>query len=301
MDNSTTDWAWPWWTVLVVINAANLLICLYLYSRSARSDALHTGNYRKYMRTLGLIFIMVAAYRSVFVSSYLEQLAWFDTLANSSLLIRFFAFFAELSFAGLFMFALLQINRDIPVSEDAKANGFTSFLYSKTPFVLFGCIFMAQFFATTALITKFELFFAIEESLWALAFLAVTPLALNQLQRVKTMQDSVSVARLKMLRVFTLITASWCVLYCSYALVYHLPIELWPHVIADLQSGTVVIKTGTSAIRDAFLVVNETKDFNAWGGMGFLIWHSGYFSICGWIVLFLMSGPRMLREDERWL
>ena len=49
---------------------------------------------------------------------------------------------------------------------------------------------------------------------------------------------------------------------------------------------------------DALLVVNETKDLSEWGDIGFLIWHSGYFSICVWIVLFLMRGPRLLRSKD---
>jgi hypothetical protein len=50
---------------------------------------------------------------------------------------------------------------------------------------------------------------------------------------------------------------------------------------------------GFPAIRDALLIVHETKDLGAWGGMGFIIWHTGYFSICVWMALFLMTGPRL--------
>jgi hypothetical protein len=46
------------------------------------------------MRVLGLVFLGVAFCRSIFVASYLEQLAWFNSLLNSSLLIRFLAIFA---------------------------------------------------------------------------------------------------------------------------------------------------------------------------------------------------------------
>jgi hypothetical protein len=294
MDGSYTEWAWPWpwWIVLVTINALNLLIAVVVFWKSANSKELYGTQYRKRMRILGLIFVVVGAYRSVFVSSYLHQLAWFDSLANSSLLIRMMAVFAELSFAGLFMFAMLQVNRDLPLPAKNLMNSVKSFLYSKSPFVLFGCIFVAQFFATTALITKIELFFAIEETLWAMGFLAILPLAIFQWRRVNRIKDKAAAGRLRALRIFTTINAVWCVLYCSYALLYHLPIEIWPHVIEDLQSGNIVAKTGISAIRDAFMIVNETKDFGEWGGAGFLIWHSGYFSVCPWIVLFLMSGPR---------
>lgn len=53
-------------------------------------------------------------------------------------------------------------------------------------------------------------------------------------------------------------------------------------------------RSGLQAILDALLIVHETKDLNVWGGMGFVIWHTGYFSICVWIVPFLMTGPRLL-------
>jgi hypothetical protein len=67
--------------------------------------------------------------------------------------------------------------------------------------------------------------------------------------------------------------------------------------LAQLRSAAPVpaIGTGIEAVRDAFFVVRETKDLAAWGGLGFVIWHSGYFSICVWMVLFLMNGPRRLK------
>ena len=63
---------------------------------------------------MGLIFTLVALYRSIFVSRYLYQYAWFDTLANSSLLIRTFAWAAELSFSGLIALAMLKFSADMP-------------------------------------------------------------------------------------------------------------------------------------------------------------------------------------------
>lgn len=60
----------------------------------------------------------------------------------------------------------------------------------------------------------------------------------------------------------------------------------------QMESPVPAIRSGSQAVRDALFVVNETKDLAAWGGVGFLIWHSGYFSLCGWMVLFLMTAPR---------
>jgi hypothetical protein len=71
----------------------------------------------------------------------------------------------------------------------------------------------------------------------------------------------------------------------------------WPSAIAQLQmpNPEPVFRFGIQAIRDAFFIVHATKDLSAWGGMGFVVWHTGYFSICVWMVLFLMTGPRLLK------
>lgn len=279
---------------MVCINLVNFIAGLFIYRYSAGLPASNQSIYLKIMRSLGLIFISVALYRSIFVSSYLEQLAWFNSIANSSLLIRFFALFAELSFAGLFALSLLQLNKEVPVDPASGNNRLTTLALTQSPFILFGCIFIAQFFATTALITKYEVLFAIEETLWGIAFMSILPLAISQMRRVFSAHSRYSREQLRMYRSFTLMTAVFCALYCSYSLFYHLPIEYWPHIIQDLQSGNVVFNTGFSALQDALLIVNQTREYQRWGGIGFFIWHSGYFSICVWMVLFMMSAPRLL-------
>lgn len=299
---STTEWswAWNWWSALVAINVVNLIACGVLFSRSHNSADIEYAHYRKLMRNFGAIFILVAVYRSVFVSSYLNQLAWFDTIANSSLLIRFFAIFAEISFASLIMLALLQLNKEVPNSARGTAGRAPDFLLTKTPYVFFACIFIAQFFATTATITKIEVLFAIEETLWGIAFLSVLPLILIQRARIYSYRDRNAREELKLYRGFTVMMAVFTVGYCAYSLFYHLPIEYWPSAIAQLQMENPVptIRTGGQAVKDAFFVVDETKDLSTWGGVGFLIWYTGYFSLCGWMVLFLMIGPRRLKATK---
>ena len=71
---------------------------------------------------------LVAAYRAVFVSQYDPQLAWFDSIANSSLLIRIFAAAAELSFSGLIALAMLKFNSSLPPTYDGHANKFKVFM-----------------------------------------------------------------------------------------------------------------------------------------------------------------------------
>lgn len=291
MNSTYTDWAWPWWIVMVFINIVNLIVCVLVFKRSMNPKDGVDLVYRKRMRIMGLIFTMVGVYRAVFVSRYLAQMAWFDSIANSSLLIRIFAIAAELSFSGLIALAMLRVNSDLP-AEKASSNKFISFMATKSPYFLIGCIFIAQFFATGGLIMKSNTLFAIEETLWSLGFLAVLPLAIMQLHRVYSIREKGALKNLKMLKQSTVLIAAWCMIYCSYGLFYHLPLESWPSAINQLDTGLPIIKSGVMAIVDAFIIVNESKAYSDWG-FGFLFWHSAYFSVCVWISIFLMRAPRI--------
>jgi hypothetical protein len=293
MSPADTAWAWPWWTVMVLVNSCNLVLCALLYRRSRNAVDGHTA-YMRAMRLMGLVFALVAVYRAVFVSRYLTQMAWFDTLANSSLIIRSFAVFAELSFSGLVAFAMLRFNRDLSFRPAWRYGQLESFL-RLSPYILIVCIFSAQFFATTGLITKSRLAFAIEETLWFVGFLAITPLAILQFRHVRKQQLT---SELSMLRSFAFINLGWCVIYCTYGAVFHLPFEYWSAAFEQLRTGVPAIKTGWGAVSDALLIINPSVKYGDWG-FAFLLWHSAYFSICVWLALFLMRGPRLLQPAGR--
>jgi len=293
-----TDWAWPWWSAMVVVNIINLFVCLTIFQRSRRAAGGISNiisPYHKQMLIMGLIFTLVAAYRSVFVSRYLTQFAWFDSVANSSLLIRMFAIAAEMSFAGLFAFAMLQLNKDLPGKN--HTNPLLSFMAKKSPYLLILCIFVAQFFATSGLITKNNTLFAIEETLWSAGFLCILPLAFVQFRRVQAITDESEKQRLRMLITSAKVVFGWCVIYCSYGLFFHLPVEFWGEGATSaavlIDTTMPVVDLGFSAVADAFFIVNETKAYKDWG-FGFLFWHSSYFSVCVWLAIFLMRAPRAL-------
>jgi len=296
MSNPNTDWAWPWWTVMVTINILNLIVCFLIFRKTMLPNDESEILYRKRMRVMGLIFTLVGAYRAVFVSRYFYQMAWFDSILNSSLLIRIFAIFAELSFSGLIAFSLLQVNKEVPEKKKSNPNGINLFFTEYSPYFLIGCIFIAQFFATSALIIKSNTLFAIEESLWSLGFIAVLPLTIIQLRRVYAIKDKDATKKLKMLRQSTVLIAAWCIIYCSYGLFYHLPLESWPYAFEQIKTGLPTIKTGFGAIKDAFLIVHDSKEYSDWG-FGFLFWHSAYFSVCVWIAIFLMRAPRLKHKN----
>ncbi len=296
MSLSETGWAWPWWTVMVLVNIANVAVCAVCYRQSANAPDGHTA-YMRRMRLMGLVFVLVAFYRAIFVSRYLYQYAWFDTMANSSLLIRAFACAAELSFSGLIAMAMLRFNTDMP-DGNGKPDRPLSVYVSRTPYFLIACIFMAQFFATGGLITKVRLLFAIEETLWGLAFLSIFPLAVLQFRRAFLGGGAGTAGGLSMLKTFSAVNLAWCVIYCIYSMAYHLPTEYWASALQQLETGVPEIRTGTEAVVDALTVVRVTHDYSDWG-FGFLLWHSAYFSVCVWLAIFLMRGPRKLAGEGR--
>jgi hypothetical protein len=289
-----TPWLWPWWYIMVFINVIQVTIGIHLYRQSLNQNDAQDA-YVKWMRVMGLVFALVACYRAVFVSRYLYQYAWFDTVLNSSLLIRMFAMCAEMSFSGLIAFTMLRFNRDIP-DESPSINVVARFFKTRAPYVLIACIFIAQFFATTGLITKSRLAFAIEESLWSVGFFAILPLAFIQARRIFVRQRDANMKNLSMLKGFAIINLGWGVIYCTYGLVYHLPTEYWAVAFEQLETGVPELKTGMGAVSDAFHLVNVTHNYKDWG-FGFMLWHSAYFSVCVWIALFLMRAPR-IREHS---
>jgi hypothetical protein len=290
MGISNTAWAWSWWTIMVVINIVNVVVCGIVFNRSLIPKDEKDSTYRKWMRIMGVIFTIVGAYRAIFVSEYGPQRAWFDSIANSALLIRIFAIFAELSFSGLIAYSMLQFNKYVPDTKNVHRNKFINFMTAKTPYILVICLFLAQFFATSGVITKSELVFAIEETLWLVGFLAILPLAIIQVHRVYSIRDKEAIGRLQMLRISSVLILMWCVIYVGFSLFLNLP-GIWASAIDQIKTGIPTIQTGLNAITDAFSIVNMSRIYNDWG-FGFLLWHSGYFTLCVWISIFLMQAPR---------
>ena len=294
---TSTGWAWPWWGILVAISLINLSVGGFIWYKSAKAGVLK-DTYRLRMLILGTIFVLIGSYRTVFVSSYLDQLAWFDTVLNSSLFIRCIATISELSYASIIALTLRQVSIQVPVMNgpQASTNKYVGNYEKLAPYIFVSCLFIAQFFATSATITKIHVLFAIEETLWGLAFLAILPLTIILCVRVFSFKEKEMVKSMFMFRAIMVFLAAFCVGYCIYSLAYHLPVEYWPFAIEQMNMDNPVpaIRHGWQAIVDAFTIVNVTHDYDTWGGIGFMIWHTGYFSICVWMTLFMMCGPRKL-------
>ena len=264
-----------WWAIMVVIGAINLGLAWWIFSRAIRS-----GDQRRIAPlVLGLIFVTVACYRTIFVSDYPDRLAWFGTMFNSPFVIRSLALCAELSFIGLLAWVL----RSLPPIGDALSS--LDRAMRVLPIIAVCCIGAAQFFSFGGLITQFNFLFAIEETLWALAFISLTPVVVVRLRR-RAPADSNR-------RIFLIIMAVWCFGYLAFQLFYALPFMYYAHLADGLR--TIVF---SDALHQSIFNFTATHDYSTWGGIGFFIWQSGYFSICSWIVLYAMTVPIHSKQPE---
>lgn len=278
-----------WWGIMVAVAAINFAAAVFLFVRAIRRGKTD-GADKKYITllgVLGLIFVTVALYRSVFVSSYPDRLAWFDTLFNSPLVVRCLALFAELSFIGMVSIVSTRLAADLGLKDDVSNAKLGNFLFKGLPVAAFCCIALAQFFAFGGLITQYLTLFAIEETLWALAFLSVVPLVIFGIRKIR--RDK-TVA--KNIKAFFIIMAVWCAGYLAFQS-YALPFMYYSQLAQD--AGRVV---PPDAFLQAITGFTVTHDYETWGGAGFFIWHSGYFSVCAWMALFFMTAPKKLKAGN---
>lgn len=226
---------------------------------------------------MGVIFAVVSAYRaiSVWATPYTFRIP--NTVA-------------EVSFAGLIAYAMLRFNTYLPATDDARANKFKSFI-TKTPYILVGCIVLAQPIDTWGGITHFVLRGVFVETLWAIGFLSVLPLAIIQLRRVLSIKDKEAVERLRILRYSAIIIVTWCVVYCMYRWIFTLP-GMWTRALYIVGTEGITLETGIQAIIDALGIRTRTSLLYRDWGFSYLLWHSAYFSILTWISIFLMKAPR---------
>ncbi|MCL2539562.1 MAG: hypothetical protein FWE66_04410 [Oscillospiraceae bacterium] len=288
---ATPYWCTYWKLALMGLNLVCLVIALLLFMKSKKRESLHEGDarYSRILGVCGLIFVAVALYRSVFMARYGGRLAWFDTVFCSPFVIRCLACLAEISFIGMIATILIRQDKILSLSK-SKAS-----LLAKTPCIAFCCIALAQFCAFSSLITQISIFLVIEESLWAAAFLSITPIVFIGLSRTGKKQAVPD----KKSRVFFIVMALWCAGYSLYQCLYALPFNYFPRMLSNL--AWVV---PAQALKQAIVGYTVTRDLSDYGGIGFIIWFTGYFSICVWMTLVFMTAPGHestppLREEQK--
>ena len=263
-----------WHIISIIISAVNACIALGIVLTGKKIKS----RYATLLLALGCIFVSVALYRSVFVSSYPNRLAWYDTMLNSPFVIRSLAFFAEIAFHGMIAAILRRIVKDLNINQ-AKGGR----LLAALPLVGFWGVVLAQFFAYAGLITQHLTYFAVEETLWAVAFICYVPVVIAALKQRGSLG--------KNYRAFLIVMAVWCAGYLAFQCGYALPFSYYANLAQDIGKAVP-----PNALQQAISGYVQTRDFDTWGGIGFFIWHTGYFSICSWMTLLFMA---LIKEKKK--
>jgi len=272
-----------WWAIMVGIGFVNLIAAVYIVCKSKRWDKAEPESAKLFrlLRICVVVFAAVAAYRTIFVSSYPDRMVWFDTILNSPFLIRCLATFAEMSAVTLAGVSLLMLNKQYGLAKEKS-------VYARAPYVSIACIFAAQFFAFAGLVTQYNTLFGIEEFLWMFAFLSFVPLVILGLKQIKAGK----ITQFNQTFFFWMM-ALWSVGYLAFQILYALPFMYFGKMFAD---AAVLIPP--DAWRVAIFDYTVQRGFAEWGGVGFMIWHSVYFAVTIWVYLFGFMAARKRSEGK---
>jgi len=267
---------------MVAVGMANFLAAAFIVCKSLKWSKTEPESKKTFslLRACVVVFAAVAAYRTVFVSSYPDRMVWFDSMWNSPFLIRCLAACAEMSAVTIVAVTLLRLNRQYEISGRK--------LFSKAPIISMICIFAAQFFAFGGLVTQYTTLFGIEEFLWMFAFLCFVPLVFLGLRKIKT--GGIAQGRQKL---FFRVMAVWLVGYLAFQIFYALPFMYFFEMAGDIGKAVP-----PGALRAAIFDFTVQRGFHEWGGIGFMIWHSAYFAVTTWVYLFAFMAARKPYEKK---
>lgn len=156
--------AW-WWVLLAVVSSGNIAMWFVLHNRHVQMEA--TGRLDSFsspglMLALCAVYVFGCAFRSILPRADVQRMCLFDTWLSSVLVGRSVATIAELSFAA--QWALLLSLLGGLAGADAATN---------IAWVVVPLIFVAQCCSWYGVLTTNHGAHAIENSIWAVAFVLV--------------------------------------------------------------------------------------------------------------------------------
>ena len=253
--NSSEFGARLWHVILSFISIMNLWSLLMIYFQGKNSVA---------TLICTTIFTCVCAFRSFLPRIDAERMCFFSSSLSYPFIGRTGATFAEICFAFQVSRSWSHVARKIPSltrTVDVVAN---------LAFVL--CT-VAQAFCWAGVLTTNNLYHAIEETHWLVAFALMTGVSVIALYK-----EPVSLADVQFLRVF-----AWLgTIYCAYMFIIDVPMYIgkwrtWPKPILSFSEG----------LQDSMRCGHLTQQTADW--IGEMPWLTGYFSAAVWASQYLAA------------
>jgi hypothetical protein len=257
-----------WWMLLCTLSAFNIIVwTLSARSLQRRSEALPAREYSlsKALLYLSAIYVLGCAYRSVFPVFDVPRIVLVNSFLSSVAVGRSVATIAELSFVA--QWALL-------LRESARTTG--SLVGKITAQSLVPLIAIAECFSWYSVLTTSNLGHTAEESIWALAAVALAASLFVMWQRCLPKQRAV--------------LAACCFAagaYVCYMVFVDIPMYAtrW---VAEGMSGRhyLTLAEGLKDVTTRWTVSYRWQDWRSE-----VVWMALYFSVCVWISISLVHVP----------
>jgi hypothetical protein len=254
--------AW-WWTLLTVASSGNIALWFLLYREfhSQSIISLDSTSDVQFMLLLSAAYVFGCAFRSLLPRADIQRICLFDTWLSSVLVGRSVATVAEICFAMQWAMVLRQLG--------GIAGGGTTL---NIAWAIVPLIFMAQCCSWYGVLTTNYLANAIENSIWAVAFLVVG----IGLCRLLPEFDG-------LVRLALVVAIAGIASYLGFLMTIDVPMYLnrWQAGLAD---GRKLLRP-LEGLRDASTRWVVTRDFAQWKDE--IAWMSLYFTAAVWASLAL--------------
>src|ERR1700744_3059329 len=163
--SSSLGWSNPlawWWSLLTLVSGANIAVWFWLYRDLHQQPAIGSAPGTGLMLLLCAGYVFGCAFRSILPRADVQRICLFDTWLSSVVVGRSVATVAELCFAAQWAVILNQLGA--MTGAQATLN---------IALVIVPLLVIAECFSWYAVLTTNYLGNAIENSIWAVAFLLV--------------------------------------------------------------------------------------------------------------------------------
>jgi hypothetical protein len=252
--------AW-WWALLTLASGANIAIWFWLHLKLREQPTGHLGSSIEIMLVLSAAYVFGCAFRSFLPRADVQRICLFDTWLSSVAVGRSVATVAELCFAAQWAIILNQLGTIAGAGITLSAG-----------WVIVPMILVAECFSWYAVLTRNYFANAVENSIWAVAFL-VTGIALGRLLPV--FEGPV--------RLVLAVAIIGIAGYLAFLFTIDVPMYVvrWRSAVADGRK----LLTPREGLRDVCTSWVVTHDPAMWKGE--IAWMSLYFTAAVWASLAL--------------
>jgi hypothetical protein len=292
------EWcAWVWWLSLSLVACTNVYLLARGIGRQQQQQLQNNSDdvcYLRDMRRCACMFTASCAVRSFWPRVDVERTCFFDSIMSTTLVGRSFAFCAEMCFAWQLSSVLARIGVDLQRASGSsgRSNGFA--LVRGVAAGVFPVLCVAQGCCWSGVLTKVQMWHALEESLWMLSVGAVAlscaflSFKLWQLPHEAGISDD---TKWQLSDIKLLTHGFACCGLAFVCFMVRVDIPMYYHRYYEDEARGAIYFTRMEGLLDAMVCHSIRRDLPTWREE--IPWMSGYFSVCVWFSIWLVRAPRI--------